>query len=118
MSEYKLLRRIFGHKWKEVAGGLRKLHNEELHNLYALPNMIREIKSRKVRWAGHIARTRETRNAYKVWSENLKGRDLSEELGVDGRIILEEILGKEGGKVWTGCIWLRIGINGELLWAG
>jgi hypothetical protein len=48
-------------------------------------------------------------------SENFKGRYHSEELGVHGRIILEWILGKYGGKVWTGCIWLRIGTNGRLL---
>jgi hypothetical protein len=47
--------------------------------------------------------------------ENLKGRDYSEDLGIDGRIVLEWILGKLGGKVWTVCIWLRIGTSGELL---
>jgi hypothetical protein len=45
----------------------------------------------------------------KFWSENLKGRDHSEDLGVGGRIILEWILWKQGEKLWTGCIWLRIG---------
>jgi hypothetical protein len=49
------------------------------------------------------------------WSENQKGRDKSEDLGVDGEIILEWILGKECGKLWTGFIWLRIGTNGGLL---
>jgi hypothetical protein len=48
------------------------------------------------------------------WSENLKRRDYSEDLGVDGMIILEWILGKWGGKLWTGFIWLRIGIGGGL----
>jgi hypothetical protein len=48
-------------------------------------------------------------------SENLKEKDHSEELGVDGKIILEWILQKEGGKVWTGYIWLRIGISGGML---
>jgi hypothetical protein len=47
--------------------------------------------------------------------ENLKGRDHSEYLGIDGKIILEWILGKKGGKLWTGCIWLRIGTSGGLL---
>jgi hypothetical protein len=51
----------------------------------------------------------------KFWSENLKGEDTSEEPGVEGRIILEWILGKEGGKLWTGCIWLRIGTSDGLL---
>jgi hypothetical protein len=51
----------------------------------------------------------------KFWSENLQGRDLSEELGVDEKIILELILRKQGGKMWTGFIWHRIGSSGGLL---
>jgi hypothetical protein len=51
----------------------------------------------------------------KIWSENLKVTDHSEHPGVEGRIILEQILGKYVGKVWTGCIWLRIGTSGGLL---
>jgi hypothetical protein len=47
-------------------GGWRKLHNEELHNLYSSPNIIRMIKLRRVRWAGHVARMGETRNAYRI----------------------------------------------------
>jgi hypothetical protein len=50
-----------------------------------------------------------------IWSENVKGRDLSEETGVDGKIILKRILGKQGGKVWIGFIWLRVGTSGGLL---
>jgi hypothetical protein len=51
----------------------------------------------------------------KFWSENLAGREHSEDLGVDGRIILELILEKLDGRVWTGCLWLRIGTSGRLL---
>jgi hypothetical protein len=58
-----MLRRIFGPKREEVAGGWGRLHNEELHNLYASPNIIRVIKSRKMRWMGHVARMEEMRNA-------------------------------------------------------
>jgi hypothetical protein len=54
--ENRVLRRIFGPKRDEVWGGWRKLHNEELHNLYSFPSIIRMIKSRKMRWAGHVAR--------------------------------------------------------------
>jgi hypothetical protein len=54
--ENRALRRIFGPKRDEVTGGCRKLHNEELHNLYSSPSIIRMIKSRMMRWAGHVAR--------------------------------------------------------------
>jgi hypothetical protein len=53
MSENRVLSKIFRPKRDEVAGGWRRLHNEELHNMYALPNIIRVIKSRKMIWAGH-----------------------------------------------------------------
>jgi hypothetical protein len=53
--ENRVLRRIFGPKRDEVTGGWRKLHNEELHNLYSSPSIIRTIKSRRMRWAGHVA---------------------------------------------------------------
>jgi hypothetical protein len=53
--ENTVLRRIFGPKRDEVTGGWRKLHNEELHNLYSSPNIIRMIKSRRMRWTGHVA---------------------------------------------------------------
>jgi hypothetical protein len=52
----RVLRRIFGPKRDEVTGGWRKLHNEELHNLYSSPSIFRMIKSRRMRWAGHVAR--------------------------------------------------------------
>jgi hypothetical protein len=54
--ENRALRRIFGSRKNEVIGGMRKLHNEELHNLYYTSNIIKMIKSRRMRWAGHIAR--------------------------------------------------------------
>jgi hypothetical protein len=60
--ENRVLRRIFGPKREEVAGGWRRLHNEELHNLYGSPNIIRVIKSRRMRWAGNVARMGEMRN--------------------------------------------------------
>jgi hypothetical protein len=58
--------RIFGPKADEVTGSWRKLHNEELHNLYSSPSIIRKIKSRRMRWEGHVARTRWKRNAYRI----------------------------------------------------
>jgi hypothetical protein len=62
----RLLRRIFGPKRDGVTGGWRKLHNEELHNLYSSPSIIRIIKWKSMRWAGHVARTGEKRNVYRL----------------------------------------------------
>jgi hypothetical protein len=64
--EKRMLRRIFGPKRDDVTGDWRKLHNEELHNLYSSPNIIRMIKSRRMRWAGHVSRRGATRNAYRI----------------------------------------------------
>jgi hypothetical protein len=61
-----VLRRIFGRKRDEVTGGWRKLHNEELHNLYSSPSKIRMIKSRRMRWAGHVGLMGEKKNAYRI----------------------------------------------------
>jgi hypothetical protein len=63
--ENKVLRRIFGPKKDEVTGGWRKLHNEELRDLYSSPSTIRIIKSRRMRWVGHVARMGEKRNVYR-----------------------------------------------------
>jgi hypothetical protein len=64
--ENRVLRRIFGPKRDEVTGEWRKLHNEELRNLYSSPSIIRMIKSRRMRWAGHAAPLRENRNTYRI----------------------------------------------------
>jgi hypothetical protein len=60
-----VLRRIFGPKRDRVTGGRRKLHNEELHNVYSSPSIIRIIKSRRIWWAGHVARMGEKKNVYR-----------------------------------------------------
>jgi len=80
-----------------VAGGWRKLGSEELHNLYASPNIVMVIRPRTIRWEGHVVRMREIRNEYKLLVENLKGKDNSVDLRVDGNIVLECVLGKYGG---------------------
>jgi hypothetical protein len=66
MFENRVLSRIFGPKRDEVTGEWRKLHNEELHNLYSSPDIIMQVKSRRMRWAGHVARMGEERKVYKV----------------------------------------------------
>jgi hypothetical protein len=62
----RVLRRIFGSKRHEMKGGWRKLHNEELHNLYFSPSIIRIIKPRRMRWEGHVARMGAKRNEYGI----------------------------------------------------
>jgi hypothetical protein len=64
--ESKVQRRIFGPKRDEVTGGWRNLHNEELHDLYSSPSIIRIMKAWRMRWAGHVARMGERRNAYRL----------------------------------------------------
>jgi hypothetical protein len=69
-----VLRRIFGPKRDEVTGGWRKLHNEELHNLYSSPNIIRMIKSRRMRWVEHVARNGKMRNEYTILVGKSEGK--------------------------------------------
>jgi hypothetical protein len=64
--ENRLLRRIFGPNRDEMTGDWRKLYNEKLHSLYSSPNIIRMIRSRRMGWAGHIARMRTKKNAYSI----------------------------------------------------
>jgi len=105
-----VLRRVFGSKRDEVTGEWRKLHNEELRDLYSLPNIVQVVKSRRMRWAGHVARMGEGRGVHRVlvgkpvgkrplgrsrnrWEDNIK-MDL-QEVG--------------GGGDWS---WLRIETDG------
>jgi hypothetical protein len=64
--ENRVLRRLFGPKRDEVTAEWRKMHNGEIHNLYSSPDIIRWIRSRRMRWAGHVARMGEGRNVYRV----------------------------------------------------
>jgi hypothetical protein len=72
--ENRVLRRIFGPKRDGVTGGWRKLHNEGLHRLYSSPSIVRVIKARRMRWAGHVARMREVRGAYNILVGRPEGR--------------------------------------------
>jgi hypothetical protein len=72
--ENRVLKRIFGPKRDEETGGWRKLHNEELHNSYSSPSIIKIIKSRRMRWSGHVARMGEKRNAYRILVGKREGK--------------------------------------------
>jgi hypothetical protein len=72
--ENRVLRRIFGPKRDEVTGEWRKLHKEELHDLYSSPSIIRIIKARRMRWVGHVARMEEKWNAYRLLVGKPEGR--------------------------------------------
>jgi hypothetical protein len=69
-----MLRRIFGSKKDEVTGEWRTLHNEELHDLYSSPTIVRVIKSRRMRWTGHVARIGEGRGVYRVLMGKPEGK--------------------------------------------
>ena len=107
-----MLRRKFGPKRDEVTREWRKLHNGELNDLYSSPNIVLVIKSRIMRWAGHVARMGEKRSVYRVLVGNLRGRGHLEDLGIDGRIILRWIFRKWDVGEWTGSSWLRKGTGG------
>ena len=94
MFENRVLRRIFGPRRDEVTGEWRRLHNEELNDLYSSPNIVRVIKSRRMRWAGHVARMGEERGVYKFLVGKPEGK---RPLGrprrgwVDIRVDLQEV---------------------------
>jgi hypothetical protein len=113
--ENKVLRRIFGPEKHEETGEWRRLHNEELNDLYSSPNIIWVIKCRRTRWAGHVARVKDGRGAHSVLVGNPRERAYLEGLGVIWRIILKWILKKWDGEVWTRLIWFRIGTGGGIL---
>jgi hypothetical protein len=75
MFESRVLRRIFGTKGDDISGNWRKLHNEELHNLYSSPSVIRMLKSRRMEWTLHVVRMETKMNPYKFWWESQKERD-------------------------------------------
>jgi hypothetical protein len=83
--ENRVLRRIFGPGRDEVTGACRKLHSGELHNLYSSPDLTRQIKSRRMGWAGHVARMGEGRNVYRVLVGKPERKNHLKDQGVDGR---------------------------------
>jgi hypothetical protein len=115
VSENRVLRRIIGLKRDEVTGEWRRLHNEELNDLYCSPNIMRVIKSRRMRWAGHVARVGEKRGVCNVLWRNLRERAYWGNLAVDGGIILRWIFRRNNVGVWSGSNLLRIG-TGDRHW--
>jgi hypothetical protein len=113
--ENRVLRRIFGPKRDEVTGEWRKLHSGQLHNLYSSPDIIRQIRSRRMRWAGHVARMRKGRNMYRVLVGNPEGNrplERPRRRWEDGiKVDLREIVWGVG----SGFSWLRTGTGGGLL---
>jgi hypothetical protein len=100
----------------DVTGDWRKLHNEELHNLYSSPEIIRMIKSRRMRWVKHVARMGETKNAYRMLVGKPKGkRPLRRPRSRWLDNIKIDLREREDRMVRTGSIWLRIGTSGGLL---
>ena len=101
MFENRVLSGIFGPKRDEETGEWRKLHNEELNDMYCSPNIIRVMKSRRLRWAGHVACLVGRRDACSVSVGILREGDHLEDQDVNGKIILKWMLKKwRGGLVW------------------
>jgi hypothetical protein len=98
-----------------LTGGWKILHNEELHNLYSSPTIIRMIKSRRLIWAGHVARMGEREVHIGYWWECQKERD---HLGRPRRRGVDNIKMdfRQDGMVWTDSTWLRVGTSRGLLW--
>ena len=101
MFEYRVLRTIFGPRRDEVTGEWRKLHNTELNDFYSSPNIVRVIKSRRMRWAGHVVRMSEEWGLYRV----LVGKpERRRPLGKPGRRWADNIRTR-----WDVCIWTGLG---------
>jgi hypothetical protein len=103
--ENRVLRRIFEPKRVEFAGGWRRLHNEELHNLYASPNISRVIKSRRMRWSEHVARMEEIRNEYNILAEKPEGKRT---LGRPRRKWKDNSRLDPGEIWWEGVDWMHV----------
>jgi len=106
---------IFVPRSDEVRGEWRKLHNEELNYLYSSPNIVQVIKSKRIRWAGHVARMGDERVVYRVLVGKPEGRNHWGDLGVDGWIKLGWISRRWDVGIWTGLGWPRIETGGGRL---
>ena len=114
MFENRVLRRIFGPKRDEATGEWGKLHNE-LNDLYSSPNMVRVIKWRRMRWAGHVARMGERTGVDRVLVGKPEGKRPLGRPGIDESITLRWVFRKWDVGVWTGSTWLSLGkVGGHL----
>jgi hypothetical protein len=113
--ENRVLRGIFGPKGDEVTVEWRKLHSGELHNLYSSPDIIREIKSSRMRWAGHVERMEVGRNVYRILVGKPEGKRPLRRPRRRWEDRKKWTLGRLVGGVWSGFTWLRIGTVGGLL---
>jgi hypothetical protein len=100
--ENRVLRRIFGPKRDYMQGVWRKLHDEEINDLYCSPNIVRVIISRRMRWAGHVARIGRGKGCTGFWWGNVREREHLGDPGVDGKIILRCIFRKWDVELLTG----------------
>jgi hypothetical protein len=107
-----MLRRVFGPKRDGVSREWRKLHNEELNDLYSSSNIDRVIKPGRMRWAGNVASMGKRRGVYRVLVGNLKEKSHLGGPIIGGRIILRGIFRKWDVVVWTRSSWLSIGTGG------
>ena len=113
--ENKVLRRIFRPRRDEVTRQWRRLHNAELNHLYSSPHTVRVIKSRRMRWAGHVARMGEASGCIRSWWGNRRERDHWGDLGVDGWMQLGWISRRLDVGIWIGLGWPRIETGGGRL---
>jgi hypothetical protein len=110
-----MLRRIFVRKRYEVTGEWRKLHNEELRDLYSSPSIIRIIKSRRMIGAGHVVRMGEKRNTYRFFVVNPEGKLPLRKPRCRWVDNIRMDLGRWDRMMWTRLVWLTIGTGGKLL---
>jgi hypothetical protein len=108
--ENRVLRSIFGPKRDEVTGDRRKLHNGELHNLYSSPNIISMMKSRKMRWAGLVARMGAKRNAYKILVGKPEGKRPA---GRPRRRFVDSVKVHLRERRWDGMDWIGLDWSGS-----
>jgi len=112
--ENRVLRRIFGLKRDDLTGDWRKLHNEELNGLYCSPNIVRVIKSRRMRWEGHVARTGERRGVYRV----LVGKpEVKRPTGIPRRRWEDNIKMNLQGVGCVGMSWMKLAQDRDRWWA-